>query len=509
MIIAITGITGNMGQAVLEALQSAEHIERIKLLCHNKKRMKKLLKKYKTLRDKTEVVEGGMTKNALSRLIEGAELVINMAAVIPPRSDHDPRAAEACNERGVIDLIEAIESANPAPALVHVSTVAVYGNRSGAHPFGRVGDPLIATPLDAYSTTKIRAEFAIMESRIEKWAVLRQSAMLHPRMLKDNMHDGLMFHTTFDAPLEWCTAHDSGLLMRNVAEAVATDSVPDGFWKHCFNMTSGKANRKYGIQTFDDGFAVMNGSAVDFFKPWYNATRNFHGMWFLDGDALNDMFDYQRQTTDMYWSEVFKAHPVYKLGKFVPKCLIRLFVFKRLLRNTNAPTYWVRKNDEARITAFFGGRENFRKLKASKWSDIALPDYSAAQTLPDNATPVFYGFDFDKPDDALTQADLEAVAEAHGGVLLGTFRGDMYEKLDWQTQDGEVFSACAYTVLRAGHWFNPAYKSFVWDFDRLCKKDKVFASVWYDSHGKDEDNVYGFDENCRAYAKKIAYGAQK
>ena len=89
MIIAITGATGNMGQATLDALESADYIEEIRLLAHSKKRMKKLLKKHKELRKRKRVLifEGGMNADAIARLIDGADLVINMAADIPkPRS---------------------------------------------------------------------------------------------------------------------------------------------------------------------------------------------------------------------------------------------------------------------------------------------------------------------------------------------------------------------------------------------------------------------------------------
>ncbi len=83
---------------------------------------------------------------------------------------------------------------------------------------------------------------------------------------------------------------------------------------------------------------------------------------------------------------------------------------------------------------------------------------------------------------------------------MSEFDGDMYKKLDWLTQDGEKFTASAYTVLRAGHWFNPIYTDFVWDFDRLAKNDKVFASVWYDTHAADEDVTYSLDDDFKAHA---------
>ena len=78
----------------------------------------------------------------------------------------------------------------------------------------------------------------------------------------------------------------------------------------------------------------------------------------------------------------------------------------------------------------------------------------------------------------------------------------MYKTLQWQTQDGEVFEANAYTVLRAGHWYNPIYKEYVWDFDRLAKKDKIWAQIWYDSHERDENRIYRLDAEFNVVAEK-------
>ena len=98
---------------------------------------------------------------------------------------------------------------------------------------------------------------------------------------------------------------------------------------------------------------------------------------------------------------------------------------------------------------------------------------------------------------------MKAVAQAHGGELLSKkYNGDIYEKLDWLTQDGETFSASAFTVLKAGHWYNKIYKENVWEFDRLSKKDKIFAEIWLDSHSADENYQYSFDENFNAKIKE-------
>ena len=39
--------------------------------------------------------------------------------------------------------------------------------------------------------------------------------------------------------------------------------------------------------------------------------------------------------------------------------------------------------------------------------------------------------------------------------------------------------------------------------DRLAKKDSVYAEIWYDSHARDEDNFYYYDERFEAKYDKI------
>ena len=285
----------------------------------------------------------------------------------------------------------------------------------------------------------------------------------------------------------------------------ADGTLPESFWKKCYNIAGGKRNRCFGVDTFDDGFSIIGGSAKAFFRPGYNATRNFHGVWYLDGDQLNDLFEFQTQSVKDYWQEILKAHPAYRLGKIVPKSLIARFTVKRLLKDPNSPCYWAQEGDEAKLTAYFGGREKYEALQSADWDSFPLPDRTRIPDMERSAVPAFYGFDFSKADEDINIADLKSVAEAHGGKLISEKfeKGDMYAKVEWENQDGERFTATPYTVLRAGHWVNPIYHENVWDFDRLAKKDKILASVWYDSHAEDEDVRYYYDESFNAHAEKI------
>lgn len=515
MKIALTGATGNMGREALLELSKLEIVDKIKILVSptSKKRGEMVINRCKQNKNKVEVVYGNISNfEDCKRLIEGTNYIFHMAAVIPPKADKFPQRAIDCNEKGTSNLIKAIAEVTPQPKFVHTSTVALYGNRNYLCPWAQVGDPLLVSPLDVYSVTKLRAEFMVMESGLENWAVLRQSAMLHPNMLKDNMSDGLMFHTCFNAPLEWVTSHDSGVLIANIVLRDSKEDLGNKFWKHCFNIGANNTNQITGYETLNDGFKLIGGTAKHFFKPNFNATRNFHGVWFYDGNKLNDLFDYVSQNLEDYWKQIAKKYWYYKFGKIVPKSMISKFTIQKLFKDNNSPAYWYKTGDTAKLTAFFGSKEEYERV-SKNWSEFNLivenkspnGDKIDFNKLKDrkNAVLINYGYDYTKPDSEITKQDLIDVATMHGGKLLSkSFEtGNIYNKVKWLDQDGNEFEATPYSVLRAGHWNNSCYHTFTWDFDRLSKKDKIYAQIWNTSHSENENYLYYLDEKLNPQIK--------
>lgn len=499
MIVSITGSTGNMGLAVLKELCTLPEITSIKLLVRSNKKVIKLQKLLNKIKGnvKVEYILGDMNSSkAIEELTNNTNYVINMAAVIPPHSDKNIKAAINCNEIGVKNLIQACENSSSKPKLIHISTVAVYGNRSLANAYGRVGDPLIPTPFDIYSLTKIRSEYAVLESNIESFLILRQTAMYHTNMLKDNMKDGLMFHTRFDAPLEWVTAHDSGILIAKLLHEDYEHKLNKNFWNKVYNIGGGKQNQLLGYEVFDKGFKLMGASVKDFFAPNYTITRNFHGVWFKDGDVLENLFHYQTESSDFYWEQMHKKYWYYELGRIIPKKFLKKIVIDKVRKNdSSSPYYWYLRNDESRMVAYFKGSEEFDKIPKT-WKQYKLPDKK--QVTINNLN---YGYDIEKPLSEISLEDLRNVALLHGGRLISNAfsKGDIYKKLMWEDQDGNTFIARPYTILGAGHWVTSSYKNLIWDYDRLAKKDKIIDQLWYDSHSKDENYVYKFDQDLKAY----------
>ena len=513
MKVAMTGAAGNMGREALAQSLELECVEFVRVLLSHKRKNDKLARRLKQKYGKRiQIVRGSIANSRVCEfLVRDVDYVIHMAAVIPPHSDASFKASEECNKRGTVALVDAIKAANPQPKFVHISTMALYGNRNEKHPWGRVGDPLLVSPFDTYAMHKLYAERYVLDADLDCWAVLRQTAMLHPNMLKDNVSDGLMFHTALNAPLEWVSSRDSGYLIKRILERDGKGEVPE-FWKKIYNIGAGKKGMQTGYDTFKDGFAIIGGSAEKFFKPNWLATRNFHGVWFADGNELEELFSFQRDGVTEYWQEIANAHKIYKLGKCVPAFLIDLFLFRRLRNHYNSPYRWVKNGDIARVTATFGSMAKATSLP-TKWEDVKLiakGDFGDYDKMRDvklarrEGKLLDHGYE-EKPHVQWVIGDVQQAAAFRGGKCLSETmtKGDAYTKLEWQCHDGHVFKASPYTVLRGGHWCPECCQPTPWDFDRLAKHNPFFAQVWYDSHRKNENKIYDLDERGQAVVREI------
>ena len=514
MKVALIGASGHMGETLFETLLKEDYIDQIRILRYHKKETNKLVKKNRQFSDKIVVIDGSVAdEEAVKKLLEGTQYCLNLGAIIPPHSDHDPKGAIEANEIGPKVVCKVIESMAEQPKLIHISTVGLYGDRNEKHLYGRVGDPLLISVFDIYALTKLRGEFTVLESNVKEWTVLRQTAMLYDQLLMANISDGLMFHTCFNSPLEWTTSKDSAVLIRNILRRdIKGELNEDNFWKHCFDIGGGVKGRATGSETFDLGFKMIGASTKQFFDPNYNSSRNFHGVWYNDSDQLEELFHFQEDSVQGFWDDVLNRHKYFKMGRLVPKKLLKAIIIKRLLKNNNSPRYWYKHKDESRMLAYFKGSKAYESIPKD-WNKINLLcegrdmnghkiDYEYLKTHP-TYTELY--FDINKPRSELTKKDLENVAIAHGGKLLSSDfkKGDIHQKLKWVTHDGVEFEASAHTVLYCGHWHNISYEQYAWDFDRLAKFDKLVAQIWYDHHDQDEDLFYWYDENFEPHHKSI------
>ena len=504
MIVALTGASGNMGRETVKSLLEIKAVTTLRMLVKRDKPSVKHAKEVKKqYGDRVEILYGDV-RNAEDcfALVKDAAYVYHLAAVIPPLADHETENAVTTNYDGTVNMVEATVRAGNTARFVHISTVALYGNRDEKHPWGRVGDPLITSPFDLYGTSKLRAERYLLESDLAHWVVLRQTGILYDNMLMANISDGLMFHTPWNVPIEWVTAKDSATLMKNILLQTEQTGEED-FWQGIYNIGGGAGCRQTGYETFDDGFKLIGGSVKSFFDPDWNATRNFHCFWFSDSDLLEERFHFRSQSCKDFWQLFLAGHKVYRAGRAMPAPVLKRLVIAPLLKNNNAPVYWQNHGDEPRVFAAYG------KAKPSrKWEETHLlceDEKYEEMKFYDERFDLPHGYDDKKPLSEITQEDAEEAASFRGGSLVGGFeKGRVYDKAEWRCAEGHSFFATPFTVLKGGHWCPVCSEpDREWRFDLLAKTNKHIASVWYDTHEKDENRVYRFNERGEAQMEEV------
>ena len=517
ILVALTGTTGAMGgESLLSLLQSCKNIRVRCILYEKEKRIPKFVKNtLKKYADRVEAFRGDIARyDDCARLVDGANYVINCASLIPPKSDHDPDGTYHSNFVGTKNIVDAILADGNKAALVHIATVALYGHRAYPHIWGRVGDPIISSDYDVYSMYKLKAEKYVLESGLNKFVSLRQTAVLHKYMFKNNLKDGLMFHTSWNCALERVTDYDSGVLCKNLVER-DVDGKLAGFWNRAYNIGGGEGCRVTGYEAIDAGFRLMGKGAKKFFKPNWNIARNFHGVWFYDGDELNDYLGFRSESFNDFWQRMSKKYGYFKLGKIVPASFISSLAIKRLFKSTNSPRYWLKHGKEGRIKAFFGGVDaynkipcdwkNYNLLNEGRLEDGSPVDYSALKSRQ-NAKPYLldHGYDESKPTESLCLDDLKQAAEFRGGKCLAKeYSADaLHTKVLWRCREGHEFGLTPYTVLKGGYWCPFCCEPRPWRYGAVADIP-FYKQVWFDSHTVSEVNdVYPLSEHEDDFIKR-------
>ena len=132
-------------------------------------------------RENVEIVKGDITDAAIVRAaVEGVDLVLHLAALLPFASERDRDKTFAVNVGGTSNLVDAIKVTGGQARLIFSSTVATYGNTMGSEPPIRVDHP--QNPLDIYGESKVAAERIILEAGIP-YTILRISGVVIPALL--------------------------------------------------------------------------------------------------------------------------------------------------------------------------------------------------------------------------------------------------------------------------------------------------------------------------------------
>ncbi len=480
MKILLTGASGVMGLATLKEL--AKQNIPVRAFCLNRRSE---IRKIAGIGKHTEIFIGDMQNyDDVYRSLEGIDMILHCAGLIPPAADKNPVLTMRVNYGSTKHILRAMEERQMLDSckLVFISSVAVYGDRLPPIHWCRVGDPVKCSYYDYYSVSKIACERLIVESTVKDWVILRQTGVISPSMI--GHRSSLVMHMPLNNVLEYISDRDSGRLLAKIVQE------PDKpIWKNLYNIGGGKAMRLASFQLYDRAFSQMGiKHAKEILEPRFFARRNFHGVFYLDSDRLENLFgyvqdgaDYIDTCSDRYLKGF--AGLLRGLLKFPPIAWLAERIvhrqFMQLSMDKNGPLHMLAENDPAKKQAFFLGKAYASEQSAADAEPERI-DY-------EKQLPLNHGYDEQKDPSLLCLEDMQHAAVFRGGKCLSTNmkQGDWAGKLDFACAFGHHFTASPRLVLKAGHWC-PDCEKKSWRPQEIAASNPFFAQVWYPLHNKDE-----------------------
>ncbi|MEA2077878.1 MAG: NAD(P)-dependent oxidoreductase [Candidatus Marinimicrobia bacterium] len=346
--ILITGASGTVGSALLEQITRNNNEFDITVFDMDTKRTRGKFQKYK---NEIHCIYGDITNpDDVDAACMEQDVVIHLAAVIPPLADRKMGLAKRVNINGTQNIIKALETYSPGAFLCYASSISVYGDRLN-DPKIRVHDPLKPSEGDYYAQTKIEAESLLRNSRLD-WAIFRLTAIMG---VNNHKVSPIMFHVPLETRIEIATPEDTA---RAFFYAINKKSHLLG---KTFNLSGGELCRTTYKQFLKRSFTLFGLGKLNFPVNAF-AKRNFHCGYYMDGDQLERILHFRQDTLDSYFKKVRSAIP--GIQRFFTKIFCPL-IKKSLLRKSD-PRKAVRKKDITLIYRFFGNKALERMIPSAR-----------------------------------------------------------------------------------------------------------------------------------------------
>jgi nucleoside-diphosphate-sugar epimerase len=333
--VLLTGASGTVGREVLKQLCELPEYFEITVF---DRRSKDSISFFKKFVDRIILIYGDLSnKSDICQACSDQDVVIHLAAVIPPLADKDPHLAQMVNITGTRNLIECIEELSPKAFFLYSSSISVYGDRN-KDPWISTTDPLNPSDRDVYALTKIEAEKLVMNSRLS-WSIFRLTAIMGTNNHKPS---ALMFHMPLDTPMEIATPCDTGR-----AFVKALDH-PDVLNRNIYNLSGGEKCRITYSDFLSRSFEIFGLGSFDFQKNTF-AGKNFHCGYYKDGDLLNEILNFRQDSIEDYFITLKKSiPPVRKIATTIFRKII-----KHNLEKQSEPLIAMKSDDKADIKHFF------------------------------------------------------------------------------------------------------------------------------------------------------------
>lgn len=333
--VLLTGASGTVGSEVLRQLCESPRPFEITVFDIETSESKSLFKKFVP---GIKVIYGDISdKNAISRACIDKDVVIHLAAIIPPLADKNPPLAEAVNSIGTRNLVESLEALSPDAFFLYSSSISVYGDRN-SDPWIKTTDPLKPSDRDEYARTKIEAETTVMSSQL-KWSILRLTAIMG---VSNHKPSEIMFHMPLESHLEIATPRDTGRAFVNALDHL------EQLDKKIFNLSGGENCRITYRDFLSRSFEIFGLGELTFPGGTF-AEKNFHCGYYVDGDVLNEILDFRRETIEDYFISLRGS--VSPIRKFATAIFRKIIIYR--LKKQSEPLAAIRSNNKTDIQHYF------------------------------------------------------------------------------------------------------------------------------------------------------------
>lgn len=290
--VLLTGASGGIGSEVLKQLFQ---FKKYSITVFDTKTPKSV-KIFSEYSKEIEIIYGDICNELdLKSACIDKDIVIHLAAIIPPLADEKPELANRVNVLGSENLIKALEPYSPNAFLLYSSSISIYGDRV-MNPNISVLDPLTPSEGDEYAKTKIATETLIENSNLN-WSVFRLCAIMGNHKMSK-----LMFHQPLNTSFEIATIEDTG---RAFVKAIEKRSELS---RKIYNLGGGESCRLSYEEFLKISFKINGLGKLDF-APRSFADKNFHCGFYKDGDVLESIIHFRKDSLDDFFQKRKRKYP--------------------------------------------------------------------------------------------------------------------------------------------------------------------------------------------------------
>ena len=293
--ILVTGAFGNVGRSTVAAC--LDEGDRVTILEADSKRTRRLARSLERVwarrGHKPTIILGDVRDPEMGRrAVAGQDVVLHLAALIPPAADRFPELARSVNIGGTANLVAACLALGSPPRFVLASSVAAYGDRVADY-WIHTSDALAPSPGDEYGQTKVEAEALLRVSGLG-FVILRLGAIMWRKKLDP---DPLLFSMPLVTKLEICHTEDTGRAFAKAARAAGIEG-------RTFDIGGGAVCRTDYSHFLDRMFGLIGLGGISRFPAAAFASAGFHCGWFADSDEAEAVLRFRGKGLEDYYREV-------------------------------------------------------------------------------------------------------------------------------------------------------------------------------------------------------------